>query len=196
MSFLLNFDICSKSQCRLFTFTETTNNISVLSTGWNAPNPDVVDATAATLEIFLPANTTIVPSFIIDLFATGNYPTDSTVVEYNITNTYLGYTGRLPDGRYKFVYKVIINNGVVPAVTYKQTKEKFLACNAKCCVDKLFAAIEDFECDCMDEAKEKAFSAYTLHQSMIHASNCGQSTTFNKLRLLLERLCNNQNCCN
>lgn len=192
MAFKLQFDICEEI-CTQFTFTETTLAYSVNGTGWGTPNPNYTLATVATLDVYAPSNTTSTPTLTIDLLATGDFPNITGTPEYTITNTALGYSGRLPDGVWKFVYTVTIVDG--STTTYRQTIEKVTYCNAKCCVDGLFAAIEDFDCDCMDDAINKALSAQAILSGMVSAARCGRKSTFSKLQAMLERLCNNTNCC-
>ena len=193
MASLLKFNICLED-CKSFIFTETTGvyeNPDNL-TGWNGPNANLALATVATLDVYAPNAST--PTITIDLLATSSFPTIDDTLEYEITNTALGYSGRLPDGVWKFKYTVVVVDGVT--TTYQQTIEKTTYCNAKCCVDKLFAGIEDFECDCMEEAINKAINARAIYDGMVAAAECGQKATFVKLQKMLERMCNNTNCCN
>lgn len=190
MAFKLLFDICTDN-CKKFTFTETTAvyDASTNPTGWNGPNPNTALATSATLDIYYPGDTTNI-GLTIDLFATGNYPTITTTLEYIITNTALGLSGKLTDGLWKFVYTVVDDS-----ITYQQTISKITYCNAKCCVDGLFGLIDDFECDCSEAAITKALDAQAIYKGMISAANCGKIEKFTRLQAILERLCNNTNCC-
>lgn len=193
MALKLNFSIC-ESGCKDFIFTETTGLYDSVDnpTGWNGSNASIANVTIATLDIYSPTSTTT-PTLTIDLFATGNFPTTDDTIEYIVTNTALGLSGRLTDGVWKFVYTVTVVDG--DTTVYKQTIEKITYCNAKCCVDKLFAGIEDFECDCAIEAINKALNAQAILKGMIYAAGCGQKNKFDKLKKMLERMCNNTNCC-
>lgn len=188
---VLKFDICTEDNCKRFVFTETTGSYVLASnpTGWGNPNPNPALATSATLDIYSPSNSTTTPSLTIDLLVNG-YPDITGTVEYTITNTALGYSGRVADGIWKFVYTVVVGGD-----TYKQTIQKATTCNAKCCIDGLFGDIEDFECDCMEAAISKALTAQAIYKAMVGAGACGNITKFNKLKSMLERMCNNQDCC-
>lgn len=197
MALVLKFDICPIGNCRGFTFTETTGayNATTNLTGWGSPNPLTSNATAATIGVFKPGNTTTTADLTINLFALiPNFPTTSSTQTYTITNTALGYTGRVVDGVWKFVYTVTTLESAVVKV-YQQTIQRTTYCNAKCCVDGLFGEIEDFECDCMEAQISKAHTAFAIYRSMVSAASCGNITKFNKLKSTLERMCNNQDCC-
>lgn len=198
MALKLNFSVCTENSCKNFTFIETTGTYDATTnpTGWGAPNSLIAWATAATLDIYKPGNTTTTPDLTIDLFAVtpDNWPTTDNTLEYLITNTVLGVSGKLTDGFWKFVYSVTVQE-VDTIKVYKQTKYIATTCNAKCCVDGLFAEIEDFECDCMEAAINKAITAQAIYKAMESAGKCGNLTKFNKLKSMLTRMCNNQDCC-
>lgn len=196
MSLVLKMDICPIDNCRGFTWSEQTGAYASDNlTGWNAPNEQIAFVTAAVLEVFKPGNTTTTADLTIDLFAESpNWATVDTTQEYTITNTALGYSGRVTDGIWKFVYTVTATH-VDEVLVYKQTAQRATYCNAKCCVDGLFGEIEDFECDCMEAAISKALTAQAIYKSMVSAASCGNITKFNKLKSMLERMCNNQDCC-
>ena len=197
MSLVLKFDVCSKSNCKKFVFNETTGeyNVTTNTTGWGSPNPLVAWVTAATLAVYKPGNATTTPDLTIDLFnETPNWATTDSTQEYTINNTDLGYSGKMPDGIWKFVYTVTVTE-VDTVKIYQQTIQKATYCNAACCVDGLFAAIEDFDCDCMEAQISAALTAQAIFKSLVSAAKCGNITKFNKLLSMLQRMCNNQSCC-
>lgn len=188
----LQTEVCEKD-CKSFGFSETTGAYDVLldPTGWGAPNPLTSNATAATLDIYAPGNSSATPTLSVNLLATTNFPNTNPTIEYLITNTALGLSGKLTDGLWVFVYTVTVNT-----VVYQQTIQKITTCNAKCCVDGLFGAIEDFDCDeCKDEAIKRAMDASAFYQGMVSAAGCGKIDKFLKIQKLLSRLCNNTKCC-
>lgn len=186
------FEICEEN-CTSFIFDETTGlfNSTTNPTGWNGSNPNIALTTAATLDIYYPGDLTTI-GLTIDLFATTDFPSTTSTPTYTITNTALGLSGRLTDGLWKFVYTVVVDGQ-----TFQQSIEKITYCNAKCCVDGLFGAIDDLDCrDCQKIAEDKALTAFTLYRGMISAATCGKINKFTRLQTMLTRLCNNTNCCN
>lgn len=197
MSLVLKFNVCPQSNCKKFVFTETTGEYDATDnpTGWESPNPLIAWVTAATLDVYKPGNTTTTPDLTVDLYnQTPSWATTDDTQEYTINNTDLGYNGKVPDGIWKFVYTVTVLE-VTNVKVYQQTIQKATYCNAACCVDGLFANIEDFECDCMEAQISAALTAKAIFESMVGAAKCGNITKFNKLLLMLQRMCNNQSCC-
>lgn len=193
MATKLNFSICAKNNCKEFEFAELTGlyNATTNTTGWGAPNATIGTTTSADLQVFLPGNTTVTPDFTFDLFAeTPSWPTTDDTQIYTIYNTTLGYSGRVIDGIWKFVYLVVADD-----VTYKQTKYIATTCNLQCCVSGLFADIDDFECDCMQGQIDRALTAMAIFEAMEAAAACGNITKFDKLKSMLQRMCTNTNCC-
>lgn len=197
MALVLRFNICTEDNCKRFVFTETTGvyNATTNPTGYNAPNPLIASATSATLDVYLPSNTTTTPDLTVDMFAE-SYPTVVDTFEYTIYNSDLGFSAgtKMTDGFYKFVYTVVIDVSGTPT-TFTQTVTKALSCNAACCVDGLFGEIPDFECDCAEAAINKALTAQAIYKAMVSAGACGNKTKYTKLQSMLSRMCNNTNCC-
>jgi hypothetical protein len=190
MATITKFNICEQS-CKKFVFTELTGDYDSVTnpTGWSTPNIDISDVLTSTLSIYKPNNTSPI---IINLFPT--YPTIDNTIEFEIDETILGST--ISDGLYKFVYTITYTDSNNQIATISQTVYHAVYCNIKCCVDKLFAAIEDFDCgDCMKYQIEKALNAQVLFVSMINSAKCGRYIAFNNQLLMLQRMCNNK-CCN
>lgn len=194
MALKLNIAVCSKSNCKKFEFVELTGEYDLVDnlTGWETPNPTIAGVNSAILEVYKPGFTsTSIADETFDLHAESPaWPTTDTTQIFTITNNDLGYSGKVEDGIWKFVYIVEVEN-----VVYKQTIYIATTCNIKCCVDNLFAAIEDFECDCMETQIDKALTAQAIFKAMESAANCSNITKFNKLKSMLQRMCTNTNCC-
>ena len=190
MAVVLDFNVCSKADCKALYFKELTgaydsnNNL----TGWGSPNSAHTAAETATLTILKPDGTTT----ILDLFPS-SFPTTDKSLEYIISNTALGLgaTQSIPDGKYKFTYTVARTTAT--AFSYTQIKEFFLYCNAKCCIYNMFTDLDSCT-SCDTEKKEEALEAYTMYQSLVNAANCGQSTKFANLLELVNKLCTDSDC--
>lgn len=193
MALVLNFNICSKYNCKEIIFSETTGAYSDPGnlTGWGLtggdPNPLTSTATIATLTITTPAGT----DYEINLLTEG-FPSIYTTTEFSITNDLIGGSADtvIPDGIYTFVYSVFSDQ---TNETYTQTKTSTLTCNVKCCVDSMLKDI-DFECDCSEDAKERYIDAYILLKGL--QSNCGSEDDFNRNLETLQAICLNSNCDN
>lgn len=192
MAVSLSFSICQGSGCDSLTFKETTGAYSVTNTGgWGAPNRATSTATIATLTITNPSGT----SYELDLFATGDFPTDDTTFEYDIDFTDIGLTAgsKLPDGIYTFVYSVTTVSGTT--VVYTQTVQQAFYCQVKCCVLSMFKEL-DVTCDCSKDAKIRAIDAYLMLKGIIYSSGSGCSSNFEEDLAILQKICLNSNCTN
>ena len=186
MAVLLNFSVCSSSDCTELTFIETTGAYSSANaTGWGSPNELTSDATAATLAITTPAATTTTLN-IISLF-----PQSVSNIEYIITLASVGYTAvtAFPNGIYTFVYTVTTST-----TTYTQTKRILIYCQAACCVWGMFAEIADSDCDCETSKIDDALEAWAYYKALVYAASCGPETKFTNLLTILDDICNNEHC--
>ncbi len=193
MAILLNFSICQSSDCSSLTFNELTGEYSSSNqTGWGSPNRDLSTATAAILTITTPSGGV----YNIDLFATGNFPTDDITLDYDIDFTTIGLTtgSKLPDGIYTFLYTVTTIDMDI-TVVYTQTIQQAFYCQVKCCVLSMFKDL-DVTCDCAKNDKIKAIDAWLMYKGLIFSSGAGCSANFNDTLAILQKLCLNKNCTN
>jgi hypothetical protein len=190
MALELNIQICT-SGCSSFLFSELTGAYSTVNTtGWGAPNPEIVDAVSATLEITTPSEIT----YTFDLY--DDFPTTDSTQSYEVTGSVLGMSDSLTDGKYTFVYTVVTEDDESVQTTYSITKQLFTICSVECCVNRMLLDIEDLNCDCNKVAKDKYLEAYTLLLALKHASTCGNEDTVNDLLTTINKLCtsNCKNC--
>ncbi len=188
MSVVLSFEICESSNCNNLSFKETTGayDVDSNSTGWNTPNTSTDDATGATLTITMASGT----SYVIDLFATGNFPTTDTGFIYDIINTDIGLalTDTIPDQIITFLYTV-----TTATDTYTQTIQQSFYCNVNCCVNSMFLDL-DFECNSCGKDIDKALEAFAMLQGLKYNSNCGNADEFNNILAQLNKLCVGSSC--
>lgn len=156
------------------TFIETTLTYSGTNThGWGTPNPEIADATEASLTIYLPNTTTLLPdsttSVVIDLL-TEDFPnTDYT--PYIITNEILGGDAdtRIPDGIYQFDYLVYVND----TDAYTHSSYVLFDSNVNCCIANLAETVDATKCGCGKAASkfEKASLALTAARFAMDCPN-------------------------
>lgn len=82
------------------------------------------------------------------------------------------------DGVYETEYTIsgtASDSGTPTAFSYTTSEQFVLACTAKCCISKLYAAL-DPSCACCDEAQDKADEAYTWLQVAYAAAEYGDTT--------------------
>lgn len=156
------------------TFTETTGVYSSTNlTGWGTPNPEIATATEATLTIYLPNTTTLLPdsttSVAIDIGAEGFPNTDNT--PYIVTNEALGGEAntRMPDGIYQFDYLIYIND-VTP---YTVSEYVLVDSTVNCCIANLAGSVDATKCGCGKGASkfEKASLALTAARFAMDCPN-------------------------
>ena len=187
MSVVLNFNVCQSSNCKTFSFTETTKAYSSdNTTGWGVPNNATTDAETATLAITTPDGNV----YTLNLF-TSSFPTTNYYQEFIIDAGDLGGTSgdKLEDGLYKFVYTVARTTAT--AFSFTQTKQKPIFCQKKCCVQKMFTQIDDCDCCNSSEKLANARKAWTFLQSI---NECNTQEKFDRIMSTLEKLCNDVNC--
>ena len=159
-------------------------NASTNTGGWGAPNPVIGDATAATLEVFLPDPATGLPKATseatIDVFPT--LP-NTTGVLFNITNVDLGLVATfvLPDGIYRFIYDVTTTG----PVTNLTDCQKYLDGKALTFFDKLSGRLDIDGCDCGglvgDLTSERIMHERALWQAARDAATCGKAAKAAKI---------------
>ncbi len=182
MALTLNFDVDQCGKCDEFTFTELTGDGL---TGWGTPNPGLGDAANATLTIRFPDNSQV------DFDLSANFPTDDTDLELIVSMTDLGFTGKFPDGVYLFSYTVELEDGDI----YIKQCYVYFDCQAKCCVDKLFAKIKSTDCsDCNNSKAKQAYEADAYLKGARNAVSCGKPNQAKELLSKVEYLCNLEKC--
>lgn len=186
MSLQLNFDLCVVNSCSQLRFNECTGYYSTANpTGWGTPNPNVLLATSATLDITGPDNIT----HTVDLFATTLFPTNNTLFEYDIPLSSIGSPSTITDGQWKFLYTVVADGA-----TYTREIYKYFYCNSECCVTGMQPTVTT--CDCCDknESYNNYITAWTFLQSLKDAAKCGDYTNFTNIKKIVDKLCLNSGC--
>lgn len=188
---ILSFGICSESDCKSFTFTETSGVYSASNSGgWGgANNFAIADAIDSRIVVTLPDGT-ITPA--ITLYST--FPDSAGTATYNITSTALGLSGALPDGIYSATYTVDISNVNSQTVQLSITQSFFIGCTVWCCVQKLIAKIPAEDCGCESVALKNALLAFGLYQSLLFNAGCGNITNITTLLARLTKLCDATDC--
>lgn len=143
-----------------FTLEEASNSLSLAFiettlpfatdnlTGWNAPNFTIASAQTATLSLLTNLSATPVS---INLFPS-LFPTTDDTQEYIVTNTILGYTGKISDQIMPVTYTV---TGIFNSVPYTLTAFKYIGIfNAlECCKAKLLAKAAQASTNCSCKKK-------------------------------------------
>lgn len=201
MATVLDFSLCAGKGCDSLTFTELTGPYSSPSnlTGWGDPNTIITNPTVANVTIVTPDDDT----FILNALPDG-FPTDNTSLQFVISSTDIGYGDKITDGLYTVTYDVTIlresGDPEIPdtVITLTQTKYFLVACNIKCCIDKMFVKAISADCDgCNDDKLKKALTANALYKGLISAGICGDRTSITKILTRLNKLCNVKDCnCN
>lgn len=190
MALETSINVCIKNACTTIVFKETTGayNVTTNATGWGSPNEVLSNATAAVLTVIDPSNV----SYTINLFTTGDFPTDNPDFEYEIPLASLGGRTVIEDGYWQFIYTVTAS-----ATKYIATKTAIFTCNSACCVNKLLLLIDE---DPNDTSKTnlKRIANYQkakLYLDIIkHYAYCGSLDKFTNLKLILDKLCSNSSC--
>lgn len=181
MALTLNFDVDQCGKCDDFTFIELTGNGT---SGWGTPNPGLGDATAATLTIKFPDNSEV------EFDLSDNFPTDDVDLELTVSMSDLGLTGKFPDGIYLFTYTVTADGDLYTKQCYV-----YFDCQAKCCVDKLFAKITATDCsDCNDSKAKQAYDADAYLKAARNAASFGKLNQAKELLSKVVFLCNLEKC--
>ena len=186
----ISLDTCD---CNSLSFNELTNYYSVaIPTGWGTPNDPISSAISAILVITTPAGT----PFTFNVFLS-SFPTNNTLLTYNIPYTSLSMSSGLVDGIYTANYTVVTSitvGDVTTVTTYTTTNSFLITCNLECCINTMLIDINDFKCDCNKDKVEKYLTALALFNSIERAKDCGDITTANNDLQLANKLCKNLNC--
>jgi hypothetical protein len=186
----ISLDTCD---CNSLTFNELTNYYSVSNpTGWGTPNDLISSAISAILVVTTPTEAPFTFNVLLSSF-----PTNNTLVGYNIPYTSLTMSSGLIDGIYSATYTVVtsVTSGDVTTVTtYTTTNQFLITCNLECCIQSMLLDIDDFTCDCNKDKKDKYLTALALFNSIEHSKECGDINEANEDIIIANKLCKNQNC--
>ena len=142
--------------------------------------------TSATIQIVLPNGS--------DLFVTPMVVTTTVqnATTYDFTFALIDPSGdKFIDGIYEITY-TIVSGGI----TYVYNKHFSITCNARCCLDKLWAAFPDKLCSTCDyeEYLNECLEAEGLLEALNSSSCCGLEDNFDKILELLETICDQNDC--
>jgi len=184
MALDLNLSVCNSSNCASVTITDTTGLYDAANNtgGYGTPNANANDATAATIVITYQdgsSNTTDVLS---------QMPSTQTEDSFSFSEITLPST---LDGEYSVKYTVTNPNG-----TYTEDVCLILTCNARCCIDKMWAkAAEEASYDCgCDSYMKKAMQAEGMLKSLKNSAIFSNEVARDKMLATIQRLCKMENC--
>jgi len=162
-------------------------------TGINNFDPDDIDTSRIYLDVTLPDSSAVnltIPSSAFDTANIGG----TGLITYEIPATDLGFSEKLSDGIYKFLYKFYSNDGsknfscaAYVAVTY----------DICCCLQKKLANITLCS-SCSDSQKNKSISDlyanWMLHSKIDHQLACHDATGAQETIDFLTNYCNIKKC--
>ncbi len=195
MALTLNFTAYQSDDGKSIVFHETTGGATVV-TGWgNGTNPATTDATVANVEIVSVDNSIDTPT-PVDIIST--FPSDTDTTQWNFQMDVVevggapGLAGDIfPDGIYKLVYTV-----EAPALTeYDKTRYIFCDYYIRCCIRKMFAAIDISNCNCDSDDVCRAIKTRAYWNATRYAVETGNFQRAEILYDLLYDLCVNSGYC-
>jgi len=177
--------ICEPCNCKTLQFSDLTGLETDINPTGYAGGQIPENATAATLTIILGNET----SYIVDLFATGFFPTEDTEFVYTIPNNLFGYSigDTIPDQMITFIYTVTFDTESNQVLT--QTIYKGLICNTKCCVLKMPSRIDWTCCDCSKQKIDEFYRAYGLLIGLESSACVGSVPGFTNTLTQLNKIC-------
>lgn len=191
MALELKIDICKSSDCKSLIMSELTSTylLDYNEGGYGSYNPDTTDVTAAELQVVTPSNT-----YVIELLNNGyGFPCDNPLFKWEIPFELLGITTEtIPDGYYTFTYKVTAGG-----TDYEVTVNRYFHCKIDECFNSLTAKINIENCDCCSDSTEeyrKYIKVWSFLEALKLAVKCGDTTKFNKIKKILDKLCLNSKC--
>tara|TARA_R110000868_G_scaffold14414_2_gene67070 strand:+ start:60789 stop:61403 length:615 start_codon:yes stop_codon:yes gene_type:complete len=162
MSFQLQINITESSNCESFYFNDATplyNSVSAPTgydpTGVSNFDPNDIDTDRIFLDVTLPSGN------IISLTIPNTVPNVSNIgttgyITYEITAAMLGFSNKLDDGVYKFVYKIYSLNS---SLTYTTSCYSAQTCQVCCCLNQKLKEIT-FCSNCSEQTKTKKQQQY------------------------------------
>jgi hypothetical protein len=200
MALVPKLQFCLNNSCSELVVSETTGAYNALTNtgGYGAPNPELVEVQGYTLTITDPDDVT----YTIDLFATAEFPTDDSTIQYTIPMSQLGNRTVIEDGYWQFSWTVtgLIDDFPNPGINFTASgnSASYFTCNAECCVSALLAKIDidEDECNCNDNSKNimNYLKAKAFLESLRNAAFCGNLTLFNTIQAAITKLCNKTDC--
>lgn len=189
MALVPSISLCLKTGCTKLVFKETTGvyNASTNLGGYGSPNPTTASIVSAVLTITSPNNIV----YTIDLFATTFFPTSNKDYEYSILALDLGLNN-FEDGEWTLVYTLISNVEVI----YTTTKVSIFTCNSACCVQDLLLDIDPNNINSKENIIkiDNYKKAKSFLDTLRYYANCSNLDQFNNIKLILDRLCANNDC--
>jgi hypothetical protein len=190
MALIPTINITQADNGVFITLYDTTGIYDVNSNpgGYGNPpaNPDVIDITAATLELLIMAadgtySTVYGPTSVVSGTPPAQtFPTD------DITNS-IDITVDLDDGYYKAIYVVTAS-----AVDYTATEYFTFYADARCCFKQKALAVENCNCDCSGKKLDLIEMHIALEAIETAAADENAVNVYNAIAYA-EKLC--RNCC-
>ncbi len=184
MALDLKLSICNSSNCSTVSITDTTGTYDASDNtgGYGAPNPLTGDTTSAIIVI------TYQDGSVTTTDVTSQHPNPQTTETFTFTDIALPST---LDGSYTVKYTVINPTG-----TYVVNSCMILTCNARCCIDKMWAkAAEEASYDCgCDSYMKKALQAEGMLKALKNSAILSNDVARDKLLDTIQRLCKMEDC--
>lgn len=189
MAFVPTIKVCLKKNCTTLVITDTTGvyDDTTNTTGWeDASTLLAASVTALSIKVEQSASTLTTQNVLTQL-------PDPVTGEITFTDILLS---SLVDGEFTVTYTVTDSS-----TTYTAVLTKFHACSVRCCIDKKWAAIANYEagtgngsCECASDLETDALHLEGLYSSMMNAAASGDTTTRDILLTKLQRLCSMDDC--
>jgi hypothetical protein len=195
MALTLNIDVVENQYADEAVFTETTGtyNVSTNTGGWGSPNATLGTVTSAILTIKDLDDNTL---GTIDFSPFSSFPTNDETVEYTIVPADMGMTDKFTSGIYIFSYDVVATEGGLEQ-TFNKTCYVMFSQLLRCCVDKMYAAVDGFCTTCDKSKLHYAVEADFYLEAARDALGCGKVNMADAHLDKVEFMCNNAQCnCN
>lgn len=186
-------NLCLRTGCNELVFSETTGiyNASSNLGGYGTPNPVTGNVISAVLTVISPSNQT----YTINLFTTTFFPTSDTTFEYTLPLAQLGNRTIIEDGQWQFIYTIVTRIMGVDT-TYIANTSGIFTCNSTCCVQELLLDIDEVNIDSKENIKriDNYKKASSFLAVLKYYANCSNLNMFNNIKLILDKLCANNDC--
>ena len=184
MALVLSFSSCLKTKCSVLSITDTSGvyNVTTNPTGWGSPNLLGSAVTTATLTITPPGGSAQVVNVLSQIPATvtGDITfTDITLSSYTDGVTTIAYS--VSDG----------------ATTYSKSSDILFTCEARSCIDKMWAKNAAAACGNSCELLslvDDANLAEGLLKSLKSAGACNNETCVDSILSAINQLCEFNDC--
>jgi hypothetical protein len=190
MALETSINVCIRNACTTLVFKETTGSYNEITnpTGYGSPNIETTDVVYAVLTIIAPNEQT----YNINLF-TLDFPSDNPDFEYEIPLSSLGNRSVIEDGYWQFIYTIVDDEAEI----HIASKTAVFTCNSQCCINKLLLKINEDPKDLSTINKKRIdnyLKAKAFLESLKHYAYCGNLDKFNNIKLIIDKLCANNNC--